>query len=142
MKLRVVADTTTVISGLLWRGVPFAMLLAARDRYELLTTNELLAELDRTLRRPKFDRRVAWAGQTVAELVEELSSLVQIVTPSQTVVEIRDPDDLKVLQAAIGGRADLIVTNDTDLLVLGSVEGVGIVRPVDLLHTLGVHLAD
>ena len=41
----------------------------------------------------------------------------------------RDPDDDVVLTAAVEGRADMIVTGDTDLLVLAEYEGIAIVTP-------------
>jgi predicted nucleic acid-binding protein len=51
----------------------------------------------------------------------------------------RDRDDDKVLAAAIAGKADLIVTGDEDLLVLGQHHGIRILSPrqfVELLDRL------
>ncbi len=45
----------------------------------------------------------------------------------------RDPKDGKLLELAIDGRADLIITGDKDLLVLNPFEGVPIVTPMDYL---------
>lgn len=39
----------------------------------------------------------------------------------------RDPDDNRVLEAAIAGKADVIVTGDADLLDLQMVEGIRVV---------------
>ncbi|HMO96868.1 MAG TPA: putative toxin-antitoxin system toxin component, PIN family [Tepidiformaceae bacterium] len=139
MPLRVVADSNTLISAVLWRGVPSTLLGYAGDRYQLITTAELLAELGNALRRGKFAVRLESTSQTVESLVEAIGARSLVVSPALLEVPLRDPDDLKVIQAAIGGGADLIVTNDADLLSLGTVEGIGIVRPVDLLHTLGLH---
>ena len=139
MPLRVVADSNTLISAVLWRGVPSTLLGYAGDRYQLITTAELLAELGNVLRRGKFAVRLESTSQTVESLVEAIGARSLVVSPALLEVPLRDPDDLKVIQAAIGGGADLIVTNDADLLSLGTVEGIGIVRPVDLLHTLGLH---
>lgn len=60
----------------------------------------------------------------------------QVVRPSLTRDLARDPDDNRVLEAAIAGGADVIVTGDTDLLDLQVVEGVRIVTPVDFTHEL------
>jgi uncharacterized protein len=48
-----------------------------------------------------------------------------------------DPDDDRVLECAVSGHADLIVSGDQHLTRLESFRGIGIVRPVDFLRTLG-----
>jgi predicted nucleic acid-binding protein len=48
-----------------------------------------------------------------------LDALAVPVTPRRRLpVHIRDPKDERVLAAALGGRADYLVTGDDDLLVL------------------------
>jgi putative PIN family toxin of toxin-antitoxin system len=50
-----------------------------------------------------------------------------------SVTVCRDPDD-KVIETALIGMADYIVSEDKDLLVLREHEGVKIVKPADFLH--------
>ena len=50
-------------------------------------------------------------------LLERVASLVEIVDVLQSVRASRDPKDDKFLEAAVNGRADVIVTGDKDLLV-------------------------
>jgi predicted nucleic acid-binding protein len=45
----------------------------------------------------------------------------------------RDPKDDKFLEAAVNGRADVIVTGDKDLLDLDPFRGIAIVTPADYL---------
>jgi putative PIN family toxin of toxin-antitoxin system len=45
----------------------------------------------------------------------------------------RDPDDDMVLATAIAGEADVMVTGDEDLLVLGSHAGISILSPRQFL---------
>src|SRR5262245_38277955 len=80
--------------------------------------------------RPKFSRRLDAKSITVHDLesrvrnVAEIVELVSLVAPM-----LRDPDDLIVLGCAVGGRADLIVTGDRDLLVLAEFQGIAILPP-------------
>ena len=46
----------------------------------------------------------------------------------------RDPKDDPYLAAALGARAEVIVTYDKDLLELGKPFGIGIVRPASFLR--------
>jgi putative PIN family toxin of toxin-antitoxin system len=58
--VRAVADTNTVVSGLLWQGAPRALLAAAKAATVALHTSDaLLAELTDVLPRAKFTKRVA-----------------------------------------------------------------------------------
>ncbi len=48
----------------------------------------------------------------------------------------RDADDDAILATAVAARADLLVTGDKDLLVLGSYNGIPIVTPDQCLVRL------
>lgn len=63
--MRVVADTNTVVSGLLWHGPPRKLFDAARKgEFELFTSVALLTELEEVLGREKFAKRLAIADVT------------------------------------------------------------------------------
>ena len=66
--------------------------------------------------RPKFRLRIATLGTSVAELMESLLSIVEVIQdlPIEPIVE-RDPDDDKILACATAGRAEWIVSGDDDL---------------------------
>ena len=68
--MRAVADTNTVISGLLWQGTPRQILDAALyNTIELFTSVALLAEMEEVLHREKFARRLSLANLTPDEFV-------------------------------------------------------------------------
>lgn len=63
--MRVVADTNTVVSGLLWHGAPRQVLDVARaGTLELYTSALLLAELADVLQGPKFAQRLTLVDVT------------------------------------------------------------------------------
>ncbi len=64
--MRIVADTNTVLSGLLWYGPPRRWIDLARERsITLCTSLVLLAELAEVIARDKFAQRVLAAGLSV-----------------------------------------------------------------------------
>jgi putative PIN family toxin of toxin-antitoxin system len=81
-----------------------------------------LTTFDRYVRR---DRRDA--------LLERVASLVEIIDVLQSIHASRDPKDNKFLDAAVNGRADVIVTGDKDLLDLNPFRGIAIVTPAAYL---------
>jgi uncharacterized protein len=125
--VRVVADTNTVVSAFLWGGQPAEILTAARERrITLLTSAVLIAELEDVLSRDKFATRIARVGSSVAALLANYRALITLVRPALIEPTTRDPDDDHVLACALGAEAEMIVTRDRDLLVLGNFQNIRI----------------
>lgn len=125
--MRVVADTNTVISALLWGGPPAAVLAAAREeRITLCSSAALIAELEDVLAREKFATRISQVGSAVADLISGYRALVTLVRAAALTPTARDPDDDQVLACALGAQAEIIVTRDRDLLDLGSFRNIRI----------------
>ena len=72
--MRLVLDTNTVISALLWKGVPHDLLAAARARRAttLHTSAKLLAELVDVLSRDKLAPAVAATGENPETLLRRM----------------------------------------------------------------------
>ena len=134
-ELRLVLDTNTAISGLIWQGTPGRIIDAGlAEKVQLLSSVPLLAELEGVLQRPKYQQALQRRGVKVSDLFDGYAALVRCVAPVELVEPIcRDPDDDKVLAAAIGGDADLIVSGDDDLLALGNYRKIGIISARDVL---------
>lgn len=139
--MRIVLDTNTVISGLLWRGAPRLILDAARSHLvDLYTSTVLLAELQGVLHRPKFARVFATNTTTAAAVYAVYTALARIVAAPELVTPVsRDPDDDAVLACAVAVPADAVVSGDADLLTLGGYAGIPILRAPTLLARLMPH---
>ena len=127
--MRIVADTNTVLSGLLWQGTPRRLLDLARERKITLYTSMLLvAELAEVLARDKFAERLGAARVSAIELVQDYARLAETVTPEALPVPViaRDPDDDHVLACALCAKAQLIVSGDSHLLDLKAYQGISI----------------
>lgn len=136
--MRVVADTNTVVSGLLWHGAPRQILDAARaERIELFTSAVLLAELEDVLGREKFAQRLALVGLTASELVLGYAALATLIEPAAIEpVIVEDPEDDAVLGCAVAARAKVIVSGDSHLLKLKSYQGIPILAADELLSQI------
>ena len=127
--MRLVLDTNTALSGLLWGGPPGRLIEAGKSgEIGIASSVALLTELRDVLGRPKFTRRLTQHGFTGARVFADYVALVTIAAPALiTPTILRDPTDDAVLAAAIGARADLIVSGDAHLLNLKSFQGIDIV---------------
>ena len=67
------------------------------------------------------------------ETFVERAVLVEVI---EKVQECRDPKDEKILELALNGGAEYIISGDKDLLVLNSFRDVKIVTAEKLLRTV------
>lgn len=122
--MRVVLDTNVTVSGLLWHGAPRRVVEAARNgQIEIVSSAELVAELEEVLRRPKLAARLAQVGSTPEELLAGYLALVVVIRAAPLPAPISvDPDDDVVLACALAARAEAVVSGDDDLLSLGVID--------------------
>ena len=136
--VRLVLDTNTALSGLLWGGTPGRLIEAAeKQRIELFSSTALLAELQGVLSREKFVKQLARRAIAVTDLFDGYASLVRLVTPANITPTIsRDPDDDQVLAAALAAQASLIVSGDAHLLDLKKFQSIQIVTAAFALERI------
>jgi len=84
------------------------------------------------LSRSKFDPYITAAERQ--QFIRLLGRIAELVTITQTIQACRDPRDDKILEVAVNGRADLIVTGDSDLLQLHPFRGIPVITPTDYLR--------
>ena len=134
-ELRVVVDTNVVVSAALRHlSVPRRAVVLVMQSARLLVSVETVCELNDVLRRPKFDRYASEASRL--EFLAAAIHGASLVEVTDQLKACRDPKDDKFLEAAVNGRADLIVTGDKDLLALHPFAGIAIVTPADYLASL------
>ena len=125
---RIVVDTNALVSRLLLpNSIAGHAVRRIVDEARLLVSDPLMEELARLLRREKFDRYVTLEDRQ--DFIRLLSQIAEPVPILRRIRVCRDPDDDMILELAVNGGADLVVTGDADLLGLGPFEGIPIIRP-------------
>lgn len=123
---RVVADTNVLVSAIQFGGKPKQLLDLAVDGYVDLAISEAILEETLRVLRHKFHR----TPEELRETDKHLRVLGCIVTPSESINVIdADPSDDRILECAVAADAEVIVSGDQHLLVLGSFRGIPI-QPV------------
>lgn len=137
--MRLVLDTNTAVSALLWHGTPGALVDAAlAGSVELCSSAPLLAELKDVLARPKFAQQLAARGLSAQDLFDGYAALVTLVTPAAIAPTVaRDPADDIVLACALAAAADHVVSGDAHLLNLKHFHGIDIVNATEGLRRIG-----
>jgi uncharacterized protein len=135
--MRGVFDTVILVRGLI---NPYSLcgrlLFDHLASYELIVSSDIVVEYLRVVNRPELVQKYHQVETRDLPAILEIIGKATLVQPVDTPVVCRDPEDDKFLAAAKAGSAQFIVTEDMDLLDLGSYEGIQIVRAEAFLLVL------
>lgn len=135
-QVRAVLDTNVLISAMVFKGESHHLVATWRSGHlRLFASPAIVAEYVQVLHYPKFKL----SEETIAGyLNDNLLPYLESAKPARGPLPFpcADPDDDKSLMAALGARADMLITGDTDLLVLNGKYHFKIVTPNQALHLL------
>jgi len=132
--LRVVLDTNIIISALNFSGAPEIIVDSARGQEFLaIISGDIMDELKEVL---KF--KFKWENDKINEAVHNLECKFLIIkTHSKLHIIKNDPSDNKILECAIDGKANYIVSGDKKhLLSLKKYKGIPILSTSEFLKIL------
>jgi len=125
-------DTNIFLSALMFGGSPEVLVRAARaGRIQLFTSPQILAELAMILK-----KKFAWSGEDVVEAVIAVGRHADMVKPRQRLGVLDDEPDNRILECAVEGKADYIVSGDHHLLRLKRFGRIAILGASELLSKL------
>jgi putative PIN family toxin of toxin-antitoxin system len=133
--MKVVLDTMMWVSHATHADGPRAQTIdrSVRQRVRLFTSEYILAELERVLGQLQGLPR-PFVRRTL-RMIRRLATVVDLPASAKPFA-VDDPDDAPVIQTALTGKADLIVTADKLLLELGKVRDVEIISLDEWLRRL------
>jgi putative PIN family toxin of toxin-antitoxin system len=128
--VNVILDTNILVGAAITPKGPAGRIVEAwrLSRFNLIVSSTLLEEIERALTYRRVRRYLTWSDTQLHEFLELLghtSLLVDLQSEAEAIS--RDPGDDHILEAAVAGRADYIVSNDDDLLALSVYQGIEIV---------------
>ena len=131
--IKAVYDTNIIVSALISRGFPFiALLLVLTGNIQLFITESLSQEYEEVLRRPKFRN----LRQDISEVLSTIKRYAMLVTPDDTITKITDEPDNRVLECAVAGKVDYIVTGNTKDFSFEEFMGIKVVSPREFIHMI------
>jgi len=136
--VRAVLDTNVLLSVLLWRGGPHALIEHVQaGTLTMVSSPVLLAELAEVISRAKFDDILARSNTSRERSLAEMRQLAEVIVPPPLPQPVcRDPDDDHVLACALAAQADCIVSGDADLLNLREYQGIRILDVAEALRLI------
>jgi putative PIN family toxin of toxin-antitoxin system len=113
-------------------GPPEVLVRAARaGRIRLVTSTQILAELAGILKK-KFE----WDDEDIGEAILAVGRHADLIKPKRKISVLADDPDNRILECAVEGKADYIVSGDRHLLRLKRFGGIAILGASELLSKL------
>jgi putative PIN family toxin of toxin-antitoxin system len=130
--MKIVIDTNVWVSALVFGGKPRQVFeFATEQGIKIVVSEGLLSEIRRVLSQkfpkfvPKFENL----------LVRYKMRLHYVDLGSISVTVCRDPKDNMILETAVIGKSDYIISGDDDLLSLKKYQNITILNPADFLKS-------
>ena len=128
--LRVVFDSNVYISALLFDGPPRQILEFAMNRQVVLVASDAIITETAGKLRDKF----LWPEHRILQFVRATSRLAELHSSKRKLSVAHDEADNRVLECAIAGKANLIISGDKHLLRLKSYQNIPIQKPKYLTY--------
>ncbi len=125
-------DTNVIISAFAGRGICNDVFECCLKQHEFILSDYIIKEVENhlagTLKLP---------GTVTREIKEYLRKEALIVKPVKlSGIKCRDKNDIPIIETAVSGKADVIVTGDKDLLEIKKYKYVLIISPRELWNKL------
>ena len=130
--LKVVLDTNVLISAIVFGGKPEQIVKRVQEgSITPVITPILVAELTEIL-----IKKFHFTTDKIMLVEELIKENFEVVHPSQIVHVLSDEDDNRVLEAALKGDCNYIVTGDNDLLDLKLYKNIMVITPTNFLSNI------
>lgn len=133
-KSRIIIDTNLWISFLITKNFSFVDRFIETRQIILLFSEELIHEFLTVASRPKFSKY--FTEDDIKELLKIIEGFSLLIHISTEVDHCRDEKDNFLLNLAVDGKADYLVTGDKDLLDLKKLERTKIITIEELKEHL------
>ena len=131
--MKVTLDTNVLVSGTFWTGDSFRILnLIDKNKLRNITSKEIIKEYYKVINSDEIIDKIEDKKLKMLKIAHKVINDSKITEPSVKIDIIKyDPDDNKILECAIAGNVDCIVSNDKHLLKIKKFRNIPILNPHD-----------
>lgn len=124
--LRLVIDTNLWISFIISKKLNLLEPILFDENTRILFSSELVEELQATITKPKLKKY--FSENALEEMLTVFDPYIDFITAKSTVSICRDPNDNFLLALAKDGKANYLLTGDSDLLDIGKYKKTIIIK--------------
>src|SRR3989338_4609292 len=138
--MKVVLDTNVLVSATFWSGPSFQIMrLVDENKLELILSKDILKEYDFVVRSNEILEKITTMQQSaIACAFQKILLKAKIIEPKIKLNVVKaDPDDNIIIEAAVEGGADVIVSQDkhlTDLVAYGNIKILKLIEFLNIFN--------
>jgi len=133
-KTNIILDTNIWISFLITNDLEKLDVLISMGKIRILFSDELLEEFISVVQRPKFNKY--FIKKDIEYLLDTFDTYGKIIKIKSDIKECRDTKDNFLLNLAVDGKADYLITGDKDLLVMQNIQNTIIISIAEFLKII------
>jgi putative PIN family toxin of toxin-antitoxin system len=133
-KTNIILDTNIWISFLISNDFKKLDVLINKGKIRLLFSNELIEEFISVVQRPKFNKY--FTKKDIEYLLDTFDTYGKIIKIKSDINECRDTKDNFLLNLSIDGKADYLITGDSDLLIMKMIKNTVIISIVEFMRII------
>ncbi|MBS3079481.1 putative toxin-antitoxin system toxin component, PIN family [Candidatus Pacearchaeota archaeon] len=137
--MKIVLDTNVWLSGIIWDGEASKIIeKAEKEDIQIIISEDILSEIVRVLNRElKFQKYILNLKLSIEELLRTILSISTLIETKIKLSVIKaDPKDNIILEAAIEGKVEYIVSYDKHLLNMLEFREIKIISPGEFLNLI------
>lgn len=133
--IRITVDTNVLISATFWSGASAQVIeKAERKELVLVLSEAILGEYANVLQYEEIQEKIKNKHLEFKQSVLKISAIAEIIeVKSRLSVVTDDPDDNSILECALDGKVQYLLTKDNHLLNLKEFLGIQIITPEEFL---------
>lgn len=134
--MKIVLDTNVWLSGIFWEGEASKILeKAEKKEIQIIISEDILSEIITVLNREsKFQKYISNLRLSIEDLLRTILTISTLVeTKSRLEIIKADPKDNIILEVALDGKAEYILSYDNHLLNMIEFRNIKIISPGDFL---------
>ena len=136
--MKVVLDTNIWLSGIFWNGEASKIIEKAEKKdIQIIISEDILSEIINVLNREsKFQKHILNLKSGIEDLLRTILSISTLIeTKTKLDIIKADPKDNIILEAAIEGKVEYIISYDNHILNMIEFRGIKIISPGEFLKT-------
>ena len=137
--MKLVLDTNVWLSGIFWEGEASKIIeKTEKKNIQILISENILSEIVNVLNKEsKFQKYILNLKLSVEEILRTILSISDLIETKIKLDLIKaDPKDNIILEVALDGKAEYIISYDNHLLNMIEFRGIKIISPGEFLKII------
>lgn len=134
--IRITVDTNILISATFWHGSSEKIIDQAENKdVTLVLSEQILEEYSKVLEYKEIKDKIKDKDLEIKKTMLKIRAISEIIDINSKINLVKeDPDDNKIIECAIDGNVNYLITNDAHLLKLKEYKGIKIITPEEFLN--------